>query len=364
MNTPVRGSISPRNARPLDNYQGIANYRALAKIGIDLDDRAIMQMMHAMDALDPTLTTGSIGTPVQFLQAWLPGYVGVATAVRNIDELIGIQFGGKWSDEEVVQGILENTGKARPYGDKTNMPLASYNTNFERRSIVRFEEGVIVSKLELERAAEMRIDSTAQKRIGAITALEIQRNAVGFYGYNGGANKTYGFLNDPGLPSYVTVATGAGLDTTWESKNFQEITSDIRTAAAALLTRSGGNVNPSKVKTTLGMGLSAYSRLSTTTDFGISVQDWIEKTYMGNMRVVVAPELDAANGGENVFYLYAENVNGHGTDDGAVFTQMVATKSVTLGALQDVKEYREGMSNATAGVMCKRPFAVVRYTGI
>ena len=32
---------------------------------------------------------------------------------------------------------------------------------------------------------------------------------IGFYGFNSGANNTYGYLNDPGLGAYVEVATGA-----------------------------------------------------------------------------------------------------------------------------------------------------------
>ena len=42
------------------------------------------------DALQPTVTTASIGTPVQFLQNWLPGFVFVVTAARKIDDIIGL----------------------------------------------------------------------------------------------------------------------------------------------------------------------------------------------------------------------------------------------------------------------------------
>ncbi len=63
------------------------------------------------------------------------------------------------------------------------------------------------------------------KRESAGLALEQQRNAVGFYGYNSGNNFTYGFLNDPNLPAYMTVAaTGTGSSTLWSTKTFLEIT--------------------------------------------------------------------------------------------------------------------------------------------
>ena len=74
--------------------------------------KAAMDSM-AMDALQPTVTTGSVGTPVQFLQNWLPGFVFVVTAARKIDDFIGVMITGAWEDEQIVQGILERTGSKR-----------------------------------------------------------------------------------------------------------------------------------------------------------------------------------------------------------------------------------------------------------
>ena len=114
---------------------------------------------------------------------------------------------------------------------------------------------------------------------------------------------------------------------------------------------------------TLAVATAAVDRLSVTSDFGISVRDWITRTYP-KMRIVSAPELSAANGGANVFYLYAERVNDQSTDDGRTFIQPVPSKFQVLGVHQTAKAYVEDYLNATAGVMCKRPYAVVRYTGI
>ena len=44
--------------------------------------------------------------------------------------------------------------------------------------------------------------------------------------------------------------------------------------------------------------------------------------------------------------------------------QVVPAKFRVVGVAKDTKGYEEDYSNATAGVMCKRPYAVVRYTGI
>jgi hypothetical protein len=208
-----RSYLSARNVRPLKNFKP-EEYRSLHKIGINLFPRAVEKMAKgqdaalgrfAMDALQPLVTTASISTPVQFLQNWLPGFVFVVTAARKIDDIIGIMITGSWEDEQIVQGILERTGAGQPYGDYTNVPLSSWNTNFNYRTVVRFEEGMKVGVLESARAARQLVDDAGMKREAAALNLEINRNAIGFYGFNSGDNNTYGYLNDPGVGAYVEV---------------------------------------------------------------------------------------------------------------------------------------------------------------
>jgi len=355
-------TIAARNIRPFD-MQKVDQFESLANIGIGLDAAIVDNMMDAMDAITPTVTTGSVATPVQFLQAWLPGFVKIQTAARKIDELVGIKTVGAWSDEEIVQGILESSGNALPYGDVTNVPFASWNANFERRTVVRFEQGMQVGALEIERAAAMRVDPAASKREGASLALEISRNNVGFYGYNSGANRTYGFLNDPALMAYEDVAAGASTDTLWSTKTILEILADVRTAANLLATQSNGLIDPTTANLTLALPISHVQYLSVTSDFGYSVQKWLNDTYK-NLRVIGVPQLSGANAGDDVFYLYAENVDDNSTDGGETFAQIVPSKFQVLGVEKKAKGYLEDYTNATAGVLCKRPYAVTRYTGI
>lgn len=348
---------------------------SLRKIGITLDEKRIRQMLgsehyqeyhndrgYAMDAIQPSITTASIQTPVQFLQNWLPGFVYVMTAPRVIDELIGITTSGSWEDYEIVQGILERIGTSVPYGDRTNIPFSSWNVNWNTSNVVRFEEGMDVGRLETAESARMRVDNAGVKRQGAALNLEIIRNQVGFYGFNAGNNNTYGFLNAVGSPSYVEVTTGvAGF--TWSVKTFLEICKDIRTAIVALRTNSQGLINPEKLKLTLAVATDAVDWLSTTSDFGISVSDWLKQAYP-NIRVMNAPQLNNANAGDNVFFLYAENVMDESTDDGRTWLQNVPAKFLVLGVEQKAKGYVEDYSNATAGVMLKRPYSIVRYYNI
>lgn len=354
----------------MDSFKvnGLPDLVGLAQLGIHVPPRIALDMVEAarkvglsvaMDAaLQPTVTTGSIPGLIQFLQQWLPGFVEIITAARNIDLLVGISTVGQWEDEQVVQGIMEPLGTAVPYSDSTNVPRSSWNLNYEWRTIVRFEEGMHVGRLEEARAARVRANDAEMKRNAASTALEIQRNRIGFFGYNNGLGRTYGFLNDPNLLAYGTVSGG-----TWASKTMLEIIADLLTAIVQLRTQSQDQINPKKTPLTLAIATDCVDFLSTPSDLGYSVQKWLTDNY-NNIAVESAPELNLANGGANVFYLYANDVTDNSTDDRRVFMQPVPAKFMVLGVKQETKGYEEDYSNATAGVMCKRPYAVTRWSGI
>jgi hypothetical protein len=360
-----RSYIGPRDVRPLVMAtEDVSEFAALDSMGINFSpaNLAVMAEAHGMDS-QALITTASIAAPIQFLQTWLPGFVRTITAARKIDELLGISTVGNWEDEEVVQGVLEPIGNAVPYGDYTNVPLASWNTEFQRRTVVRFEKGLLVGKLEEARAARMKVNSSAEKRGAVAIALEIQRNAIGFFGYNSGAGRTYGFLNDPYLPAYYSVPNGAGGTSPWSGKSFLEITSDIRTAFATLQTQSQDTISMES-EMTLAIPTASAAYLTVTSSLGTSsVAQWIKETFP-KMRVVSAPQLNAANGGANVFYLYAESVDDGASDDSRTFVQVVPAKLISTGVENRAKGYVEDYTNATAGVILKRPYAVVRGSGI
>jgi hypothetical protein len=354
--------IPARNVRPYTAKQ--IGVDELAMLGIGMDEADIEQMVDfAMDNAQGLVTQASMSTPSQFLQNWMTGFVNVITAARKIDDLVGITTVGSIEDEEIIQGVMENTGIAVPYGDYTNVPFASWNANYVKRTVVRFEGGIRVGFLSEARAARARINDADSKRKSAAQTLEIQRNLVGFNGYNAGDGLTYGFLNDPNLPAYTTVNNGASASPLWSSKTMREIVKDIQTAIQALRAQSQDNIDPEKLEITLAVPTNAVDWLSTITDFGISVREWMKETYP-KIRVVSAPQLNTANGGVGVFYLYAENVFDESSDDGRTFTQIVPAKFQVLGVQKLAKGYEEAYAAATAGVMCKRPYAVVRYSGI
>ena len=98
---------------------------------------------------------------------------------------------------------------------------------------------------------------------------------------------------------------GASTFTTWSTKTFLEICKDIRTAIVALRTNSQDTIDPEKMDLTLAISTDAVDYLSTTSDFGISVRDWLREAYP-RIRVVSAPQLNNAYTSDNVFYLHAD----------------------------------------------------------
>lgn len=362
----IHSHLSPRRVRPFElAADAVDQFPDLSRVGIHIDPTVAQRMMSGLTAdafTDPTLPA-NITTPIQFLQQWLPGFVYTMTQPRTIDTLIGVTTLGAPEDEEIIQPTLEHVGTAALYGDNTNYSLAGVGNGYERRTVVRTEIGLRVTFLESRRAGRASIDDAAEKRAAAGLALEIQRNRIGFYGFNNGANRTYGFLNDPNLPAYVTVATGGGGGTTWASKTFLEITADIRLILGALLSSSKGLIDIRKAPITLAVSLASVNQLTKTNEYGMSVEDWLAKTYP-NVRVEASVDLDGANGGANVMYAYAETVPGSGTDGGRVIEQFVPTKFMVQGSSTTEKSYNEAFLSATAGVMVKRPYGVRRYSGI
>ena len=318
-------NIPARNVRPIPaDMIKSAKDAALLGIGVRstgndggaLVAREMARAHFATDAnIQGNVTTPAIPGYIQFLQMWMPGLVTIMTAARKIDEILGISTVGSWEDEQILQRVLEMTGYAVSYGDYTNVPLSSWNMVTVPRNVVRLELGMRVGVLEEARAGREGVNSSQWKRESCGLQLEIARNLIGFNGYNAGDNNTYGFLNDPGNPGYVTVANGASSSPLWSRKTFLEICADIRASAAALQTQSQDNINPEDVATTLALATNAYQYLSVVSDFGISVRQWIKETYP-KMRIVSAPQLNTANGGVGVFYLFADSFSDNSTELG------------------------------------------------
>lgn len=339
----------------------------LAKMGIGMPRiNSAMRNMIAMDSITQPVTTPSIGTPVQFLQEFLAGLVYILTTARKADTLAPVMTVGRWSDQEIVQQVLEHLGAPGLYKDHGDLPLTSWNLVYDRRDIVRFELGLQQQILEDERGQAIDINSAQEKRAALALAFEILRNEVFFNGYTTGGMRTYGILNDPNLPNFVTVATGAGGGTEWDGKTVDERISDIVTAIQSLRLQSGSNIDPKAMPLKLGLPSNTVDLMHDVdgpNTYGYTVQKWLNENYP-NITIEAIPQFEDANAGASVFYLYAETVAGTGTDDGRSIYQLVPARMQPLNTVQTVKGFDEGYTNALAGCYVKRGYAIVRFSGI
>lgn len=364
----------PQESFALDanDIKAMAERGSYEKLGITLSpDFLAAQRTPIAMALDAGITqpvtTPANGTPVQFLQEFLPGVVNIMTVVRKADQVAPVVTSGDWHLEEVVLKTMEHVASPQLYSDHGGVPLVSFNETYERRQIVRFENGIEMTPLSDARAAATGTNPQNEKRSALAQGFEILRNDIAFNGFNVGTGKTYGILNDPNLPAYVTVAAGGGGGTPWAGKTVVEIINDLSTALKALEVQSGGNVDTSMSRIDLEIPL-AFNHFLTKSDSSFSngktAKEWLNENYP-NCQIVTVPQFTAATGGENVFYLKAVTVDNSGTDGGEPMIQVVPAKMRATGSVPSVKGgVTEGYTSAYAGVFTKRPYAIVRYKGI
>ena len=336
---------------------------ALQGISMDESNEAIK---YVMDAFPSTVTAGTANVPVQFLQHWMNKFITVVTQATTADEFLGRTTQGEWFQYSVVLTIRELTGHTRPYGDHAQPPLAGYNINEEERHIVRFAQGILTGKLEEMRLAAMgkKLSAYESDRAAIGQSFNLDTNAVAFFGYDLGRNKTYGILNDPNLlpvnmvPTFDPDGDGTGI-TSWQDKGFYGIVRDLNTAVSKLQTQCGGNFIPSKSAFKIGVPLSCDAYLNEVNEHGNrSVRDYIKDTWP-KAEIVPIPEFDDAIGGDNVFYIKLEELGKN-----PVVEQIVPAAVRLVGMEPRATGVYELYSNATAGVFVEQPLGVVRYAGI
>lgn len=344
-----------------------ATFNDLGKLGITMDE-ADLGVRAAMDMAPNPITAASVATPLQFLQWWMPGMIEVVTRARRADTLLGRSIVGNWEDEEIVYTVKENIGQPQPYGDLTDVPLVSYNTNFVKRTNVRFELGLQTGKLEDARAAKMKINPYNEKRASVAGAVGIGLNEIAFRGYdsydsstNPTGGNTYGMLNAPELGAAKTLAnTGTGSARTFASKDYTAICNDFITIMKDLRVQTGDNFNPETDAVTIGIAMSAFQYLDVQNSLGTqSVREFVQKQYKG-VRFVSVPELDNMGGsGVHGMYVMADLINGK-----KVVDQLVTAALRLLGVEPKMKGTLEGYTYSTAGFVAPQPIGVLRYTGV
>ena len=340
--------LSERGALALDSKQArTLSGDQLRQLGISMDS-----------ALAGSAQSGG-AISMSMLETMLPGVVRVSTAVRLIDEIAGVRRVGRWEDERIGLRVATPVAKAELYGDVSNIPLASYGTSLEYRHVVRFEQGFQVGKLEDARQSLEGYNAAEEKRASVIESLSMAKNRLGFYGFNGGTNLTYGLLNDPSLPAYRTSTAS------WTAATWAQVIGDLQRMISAIELQSAGRFQDNmNVTLVLPLGYRAVlNKVNPVSATGETVRTWLD-AQLPNIRYIFAPEFVGANASANVAYMFIENMSGSDDAGGATISQLVPEEYRVLGSENRIKGYIEDATNAVAGILIERPWAFTRMTGV
>ena len=299
------------------------------------------------------------------LEAWISGIVRIGTAIRPIDEIAGVETSGtKFETQTVKARGMRPVGKAEAYHDLTNIPLASYENFIEERDVFRGEQGLQVGHLsQLVQGAD-GFDELVLKREAAQESLDILRNDIGFKGVS--TMRTYGLLNDPSLPAFVSAPSGKSwIVAPTTGATFEEIITDINSRIAAMNVAAGGRVT-ANTRFSLVMPddyMLAMTKVSSDTVTGQTVAERLQTMYP-NLRLVYVPQMrSAGTAGADAVYLIADADDDYNAGMQTVI-QVVPERGRLLGSQQNIKTFVESWINATAGVIVQKPWFVQRLNVI
>ena len=303
-------------------------------------------------------------TPLQYLQFPLNKPIEVLTTPTMIDKICGRSIVADWETEEVIQPIVEGAGVPQLYGDDNDPAFASFEFDFEKRTVQRFELATRLGKLEDARLAKMNALGFKSpydlKRSSLARSFQLLLDEIGHRGFANGAGMTFGLLNDRGLLPIANVPVGASGKTDWASKTYQEICADIRDMFAELNDQTDTHFDGMAGDAcTLYLNPVAKNALTRENDHGKTVLQFIKDNYAG-CKVEAGPRLRNAYGNnKGVAFLIAEDLNGNKTVD-----QFIPTLMRLLGIEKQMKHVTEDYTCATAGVMVKQPLGIVRRLGV
>lgn len=303
-------------------------------------------------------------TPLHFLYYPLNKPIEILTEATVIDKICGRSIVADWETAEIIQPVVEGTGNPQLYGDDNDTPLASFNNDFEKRDVQRFELGIRVGKLEDARIAKMAPlgfkSAYDTKRGWLATSFKLLLNRIGHRGFKNGSASTFGLLNDPNVSYSTSVSTVRTNVTRWADKTFQEICADLRKMFTDVNISSGTHFDGmAGDKCKLVLSPAAKNALATENDHGKSVMQYLKENYEG-CEVIGDPMFRNAFGeGIDCAMLIADELNGN-----KVVDQFIPKAFQLMGVYKDEKHVKEAYTCATAGVMIKQPVGVAIYRGV
>lgn len=339
---------------------------ALAAQGIGFNAKALTDVMDE----SPMATDPGINAPWFYLNYMAKKPIQVVTQRTTMDEILGRTQEGSWAHNTITKQFREFSGRTAEYKDFADATAPRVNRGYSRdtRTIIRLSAGLIVGELESRQSALVpgMYSPHQDKRESLALLMKLDRDAIGYFGYQVGDARCFGLLNDPRLDPFYQVpaakdASGGttGTVTKWQDKSAHDIIRDLQFAMSKVMVRARGNFIPATTPFKLVIPVGCDQYLNKITECGgYSVRKWIADNWKA-CTIVNSPVFDGALGGENVFYIIASKF---GT--GPTAEQIVPSSLFMVGSMKRETGHSELWSMATLGTFVLQPMGIGRFFGI
>lgn len=337
------------------------NHHELAKHGVFIPmakgflepHELAMDYSLAMDAQPAMITTSNAGIPAFLTTLVDPEMVRVLVTPNNAVQILGETKKGDWTTQTAMFPVIESTGEVSSYGDFNNNGSVGANANWVNRQSYLYQTITQWGELELDRAAEARINYAQELNIASALIMDKFQNNTYFYGMAG--LQCYGLLNDPSLPASIVPNTKAATGTTWAVATAAEIYDDVVKLYTQLVTQTKGIIDR-KTSMVMAMSPEIEANLTKTNQYNVNVTDQIAKNFP-NLRIETATQYSTAAG--QLVQLFVDKIDGKDTGYCA-FNEKMRAHAV----IPDVSSFKQKKTGGTWGAIIRYPVAFASMLGV
>lgn len=337
------------------------NHHELAKHGVFIPmakgflepHELAMDYSLAMDAQPAMITTSNAGIPAFLTTLVDPEMVRVLVTPNSAVQILGETKKGDWTTQTAMFPVIESTGEVSSYGDFNNNGSVGANANWVNRQSYLFQTITQWGELELDRAAEARINYAQELNIASALIMDKFQNNTYFYGMAG--LQCYGLLNDPSLPASIVPTTKTAGGTTWAVATAAEIYDDVVKLYTQLVTQTKGIIDR-KTSMVMAMSPEIEANLTKTNQYNVNVTDQIAKNFP-NLRIETATQYSTASG--QLIQLFVDKIDGKDTGYCA-FNEKMRAHAV----IPDVSSFKQKKTGGTWGAIIRYPVAYASMLGV
>ena len=338
------------------------------RMGFSCDAAAIKRVMDADPeykaaiesfAKDAGLALGdaNIDALGQFFTLFNENTINVLYRGRTAAQTFGVKTMGDWTTERIAFKTRELTAIASIYDDWSRAAYAAYNYGWDVRDTLRLEWALEVTKLEEAVGSVMRRNPYKDKKDAIVLNQSIWNNEFFWNGASIDGKKLYGALNEPNLAS---ASRKRNLPVDFSNPG---LTVDDVVAALTLIKQrfaddlqGNGDIETLPVEIACPLKWQTVFTIPNTVT-GYTANKWLAENWKA-AKVSFKPELDTADDGEPMLYVFAKSVPDVGMD---TVNLCETSKLRLIGAMPSLKGREEAYSSSVAGALVACPFGVALW---